>query len=56
MLKEDITDKDHKKLKNRYNQVKELVEKINHEDIQSITDENAKVGYKSESDKFYKNR
>jgi len=53
VLKEDITDKDHKKLKNRYNQVKELVEKINHEDIQSITDENAKVGYKSESDKFF---
>jgi IS5 family transposase len=53
VLKKDITDEDHKKLKNRYNQVKELVTKINHEDIQSITDENAKVGYKSESDKFF---
>jgi transposase len=53
VLKEDITDEDHKKLKNRYNQVKELVEKINHEDIQSMTDENAKIGYKSESDKFF---
>jgi len=53
VLEKDITDEDHKKLKNRYNQVKELVKKINYEDIQSIADENAKVGYKSESDKFF---
>jgi IS5 family transposase len=53
VLEKGISEDDHKKLRNRYKQVKDLLEKTKTKVIQSASDEDAKIGHKSETDSFF---
>ena len=52
-IEEKITEKTDKKIKNRYEKVKELLEDDKIRDIQSVQDRDAKQGYKSEDNDFF---
>lgn len=52
-LGEKITDKTDEKIKKRYEKVKEMLADKKIKEIQSVTDEDAKQGYKSEDNDFF---
>jgi len=53
VLEKNITQNDNIKLQNKFNQVKDLLKNDKIKEIQSVVDEDAKLGYKSETNSFF---